>query len=152
MAICPSSIALKQTEESDWSYAGWRVVLAAHLGVMAGFGSLFVYTFSIFLKPLSSQFGWSREADSAWVPSRWAFARQRSAAPWTGSLPDELSCLAWQFLASDSPRWVFSVRACGSSMPPASGWVLLATAQPNWPIPGRLSPGFTNALAWPWPS
>src|SRR5579883_2447239 len=65
MAISPSSIALKQTEESDWSYAGWRVVLAAHLGVMAGFGSLFVYTFSIFLKPLSSQFGWSREAVSA---------------------------------------------------------------------------------------
>src|SRR5579885_2672878 len=58
MAISPSSIALKQTEESDWSYAGWRVV-------MAGFGSLFVYTFSIFLKPLSSQFGWSREAVSA---------------------------------------------------------------------------------------
>ncbi len=65
MAISPSSISLKQTEESDWSYAGWRVVLAAHLGVMAGFGSLFVYTFSIFLKPLSSQFGWSREAVSA---------------------------------------------------------------------------------------
>lgn len=40
-------------------------MLAANLGVMAGFGSLFVYTFSVFLKPLSAQFGWSREAVSA---------------------------------------------------------------------------------------
>lgn len=50
--------------ESDWSYRGWRVALAASLGVMASFGSLFVYTFSVFLKPLSGQFGWSREAVS----------------------------------------------------------------------------------------
>ena len=47
--------------ESDPSY-GWRVVLAACLGVMAGFGSLFVYTFSVFVKPLAGQFGWNREA------------------------------------------------------------------------------------------
>lgn len=32
---------------------------------MAGFGSLFVYTFTVFVKPLSSQFGWSREAVSS---------------------------------------------------------------------------------------
>jgi len=32
---------------------------------MAGFGSLFVYTFSVFVKPLSGQFGWNREAISA---------------------------------------------------------------------------------------
>jgi len=41
-----------------------RVVLAACLGVMAGFGSLFVYTFSVFVKPLAAEFGWSREAIS----------------------------------------------------------------------------------------
>jgi hypothetical protein len=46
--------------ESDLS--GWRVVLAACLGVMAAFGSLFVYTFSVFVKPLAAKFGWSREA------------------------------------------------------------------------------------------
>ena len=50
--------------ESDFSYYGWRVVLAACFGVMAGFGSLFVYTFSVFVKPLASQFGWTREAIS----------------------------------------------------------------------------------------
>jgi MFS family permease len=50
--------------EFDLSYYGWRVVLAACLGVMAGFGSLFVYTFAVFVKPLSAQFGWNREAIS----------------------------------------------------------------------------------------
>jgi MFS family permease len=50
--------------EVDFGYYGWRVVLAACLGVMAGFGSLFVYTFSVFVKPLAAEFGWSREAIS----------------------------------------------------------------------------------------
>src|SRR5580693_4978717 len=51
--------------EFDLCYYGWRVVLAACLGVMAGFGSLFVYTFSVFVKPLAAEFGWSREAISS---------------------------------------------------------------------------------------
>ncbi|HEY4903498.1 MAG TPA: MFS transporter [Candidatus Sulfotelmatobacter sp.] len=51
-------------DESPLSYYGWRVVLAACLGVMAGFGSLFVYTFAVFVKPLSAQFGWNRESIS----------------------------------------------------------------------------------------
>ncbi len=51
--------------EFDFAYYGWRVVLAACFGVMAGFGSLFVYTFSVFVKPLAAEFGWSREAISS---------------------------------------------------------------------------------------
>ena len=51
--------------ESDLDYYGWRVVIAACLGVMTGFGSLFVYTFSVFVKPLAAEFGWSREAVSS---------------------------------------------------------------------------------------
>jgi predicted MFS family arabinose efflux permease len=43
---------------------GWRVVAAAYFGVMVGFGSLLVFTFGIFLKPLSAEFGWSRESVS----------------------------------------------------------------------------------------
>jgi MFS family permease len=50
--------------EFDFRYYGWRVVLAACLGVMAGFGSLFVYTFTVFVKPLSATFGWNRESIS----------------------------------------------------------------------------------------
>jgi MFS family permease len=50
--------------EFDFAYYGWRVVLAACLGLMAGFGSLFVYTFAVFVKPLSAEFGWNRAAIS----------------------------------------------------------------------------------------
>jgi len=50
--------------ELDARYYGWRVVLAACLGVMGGFGSLFVYTFSVFVKPLGVVFGWNRESVS----------------------------------------------------------------------------------------
>ena len=46
-------------------YPGWLVVLAAYSGAMVSFGSLLVFTFSIFLKPLSGAFGWSRESVSA---------------------------------------------------------------------------------------
>ncbi len=37
---------------------------AAFFGVMAGFGSLVVFTFGVFLKPVSGEFGWSRETIS----------------------------------------------------------------------------------------
>ncbi len=50
--------------ESRPGYPGWRVVAAAHLGVMVSFGSLLVYTFGIFLKPLAAEFHWSREEAS----------------------------------------------------------------------------------------
>jgi MFS family permease len=60
----PAEITTSLTE-FDPDYYGWRVVLAACLGVMAGFGSLFVYTFSVFVKPLAAEFGWSREAISS---------------------------------------------------------------------------------------
>jgi MFS family permease len=50
--------------EMELGYYGWRVVLAACLGVMAGFGSLFVYTFAVFVKPLSAEFGWNRASIS----------------------------------------------------------------------------------------
>jgi len=43
---------------------GWRVVMEACFGVMAGFGSLFVYTFAVLVKPLSAAFGWNRESIS----------------------------------------------------------------------------------------
>ena len=43
---------------------GWLVVLAAFFGVMVSFGSLLVFTFGTFLKPLSAEFGWSRQAIS----------------------------------------------------------------------------------------
>lgn len=67
MILDPGKDSLAPTaplDENNLDYRGWRVVLAACMGVMAGFGSLFVYTFTVFVKPLAAQFGWSREAIS----------------------------------------------------------------------------------------
>ena len=58
------SVDAVSSEESQSGYFGWRAVLAACLGVMGGFGSLFVYTFNVFVKPLGAEFGWNREAIS----------------------------------------------------------------------------------------
>ena len=63
-ATYASSAAVEPATESSPGYYGWRVVLAAHLGVMVSFGSLVVFTFGVFLKPLTAEFGWSREAVS----------------------------------------------------------------------------------------
>ncbi|HEX4380995.1 MAG TPA: MFS transporter, partial [Candidatus Acidoferrum sp.] len=62
--VSTAAQAVSATEESQWGYYGWRVAFAACLGVMGGFGSLFVYTFTVFVKPLGAQFGWNREAVS----------------------------------------------------------------------------------------
>lgn len=51
--------------ESSSGYEGWRVAIAAAVGVFVSFASLLIYTFGIFLKPLTEEFGWSREAVSA---------------------------------------------------------------------------------------
>ena len=45
-------------------YPGWRVALAASGCVFVSFASLLVFTFSVFLKPLTQEFQWSREAVS----------------------------------------------------------------------------------------
>jgi MFS family permease len=45
-------------------FPGWRVALASSLASMAGFGSILIYSFGIFLKPLSVEFGWTRETIS----------------------------------------------------------------------------------------
>ncbi len=85
--------------ESSLGYAGWRVVLAGHCGVMMSFGSLLVFTFSVFLKPLTAEFGWGREE----VSRAFAIAAMTVAAssPFLGRLLDRgeprrvvLPCLA----------------------------------------------------------
>jgi predicted MFS family arabinose efflux permease len=62
-ALPPTATLAADTRGTD--AAGWRVVLAAYFGVMVSFGSLLVFSFSTFLKPLSNAFGWSRESVSA---------------------------------------------------------------------------------------
>ena len=65
VAMTPRADIAPGPSEFDLGYYGWRVMLAACLGVMAGFGALFVYPFSLFVKPLAADFGWNREAISS---------------------------------------------------------------------------------------
>jgi MFS family permease len=51
--------------ETDPGYEGWRVAVAASVGVFVSFASLLVYTFGVLLKPLAEEFAWSRESVSA---------------------------------------------------------------------------------------
>ena len=50
-------------DEGRLQYAGWRVAAASSVGVL--FASFFFLSFAVFLKPLSAEFGWTREAVSA---------------------------------------------------------------------------------------
>jgi MFS family permease len=54
-----------QIDESEIAYPGWKIVLAGFFGVMVSFAAIVPYTFGLFLKPLTSSFGWHREATSA---------------------------------------------------------------------------------------
>src|ERR1700753_2652825 len=49
-------------EESSIRYSGWGVLAAAFVGVMVSFAPIVPYTFSLFLGPLHTAFGWKREA------------------------------------------------------------------------------------------
>jgi MFS family permease len=62
--IAPVS-ANETGDELHLRYAGWKVVLAGFFGVMVSFAAVVPYTFGLFLKPLSLEFGWHRESLSA---------------------------------------------------------------------------------------
>ncbi len=49
------------TAESNWRYPGWRIVAVCHIGVLVGFATVFIYSFSLMVKPLQQEFGWNRE-------------------------------------------------------------------------------------------
>ena len=58
------SVPKSDMMERSLTYAGWRVTLAAFVGVMVSFAALVPYTFSLYLAPLQAEFGWKREAIS----------------------------------------------------------------------------------------
>jgi MFS family permease len=55
---------MRADPELQVGFPGWQVALASSIASMAGFGSILIYSFGIFLKPLSVEFGWTRETIS----------------------------------------------------------------------------------------
>jgi MFS family permease len=47
--------------ETRLSYPGWRVAAVCHIGVLTGFATVFIYSFSFMVQPLQHEFGWNRE-------------------------------------------------------------------------------------------
>jgi len=54
------SIEITYPAVSGLTGTGWPVVAASVVGLFFHFGSLLVVTFSLFIKPLSEQFNWTR--------------------------------------------------------------------------------------------
>ena len=61
--VLSPTLKTKAAEEPKGNRA--LILLTACCGVFAGFGSLFIYTFGVFLKPLAVEFGWSRSQISS---------------------------------------------------------------------------------------
>jgi MFS family permease len=53
--------AAVRSAESRLDYPGWRVAVVCHIGVLTGFATVFIYSFSFMVKPLGQAFGWDRE-------------------------------------------------------------------------------------------
>src|SRR3954451_23598324 len=54
-----------QSEENNFGYPGWKIAIYSAACIFVGFASMLVYTFGVFLKPLTAEFGWSRQSASA---------------------------------------------------------------------------------------
>lgn len=53
--------ATVRSAENRLDYPGWRVAVVCHIGVLTGFATVFIYSFSFMVKPLGQAFGWDRE-------------------------------------------------------------------------------------------
>jgi MFS family permease len=89
-------------DEGSLQYEGWRVAIASGTGVLLA--SFFFVSFAIFLKPLSAEFAWSRQAVSTAYGVMAIGAAL--AAPVVGHLLDR-----------HGPRWICApaVLAAGSA-------------------------------------
>src|SRR5436305_14942770 len=54
-----------QSEEKSFGYPGWKIAIYSAACIFVGFASMVVYTFGVFLKALTAEFGWSRQSASA---------------------------------------------------------------------------------------
>jgi MFS family permease len=84
----PTPSSTSRSNEGSLTYTGWRVTIAAFVGVMVSFAAIVPYTFSLFLSPLQLAFGWKREA----ISRGFALTALTVAAcsPFLGSLLDRL--------------------------------------------------------------
>ncbi|MGA2468321.1 MAG: MFS transporter [Thermodesulfobacteriota bacterium] len=93
MTVLPESKSIAH-QDSEISHYGWIVVGMAFLANLVVYG--LVYSFSVFLKPLASEFGWSRSVTAG-------------AFGFYGFLHTLLAVLAGRVCDRFGPRWVLSI-------------------------------------------
>jgi hypothetical protein len=59
MSSAPSAESVR-IAESRPGYPGWRVAAICHIGVLAGFATVFINSFSFMVQPMQHEFGWDR--------------------------------------------------------------------------------------------
>src|SRR5262245_25807389 len=52
--------AMTTPQTSSTIFYGWWIVLTAAIGLSMGYGPIVTFTFGVFFKPLSQEFGWTR--------------------------------------------------------------------------------------------
>jgi predicted MFS family arabinose efflux permease len=52
---------VEEPSENSLRYPGWRIVLSCHICVLVGFAAVFIYSFTLMVKPMQHEFGWNRE-------------------------------------------------------------------------------------------
>ena len=60
LTVTPTPSAIRAAE-THASYPGWRVAAVCHIGVLTGFATVFIYSFSFMIQPLQHAFGWNSE-------------------------------------------------------------------------------------------
>jgi MFS family permease len=96
---------------------GWRIILAALIGIAFGVTGLFFYSAGIFIKPVASELGWSRAAvSSVTVVAALSLA---ATAPFVGWVVDRLGV---------------RIVALASGIGLGAGFLLLSRAPPSMPV------------------
>ncbi len=73
-------------QNSGTIFHGWWIVLVAAIGLSMGYGPIVTFTFGVFFKPLSQEFGWNLALLLSALGSSLAFVR---------SLSELGSCRRW---------------------------------------------------------
>jgi MFS family permease len=77
---------LDLSAESRPGYPGWRVAAVCHIGVLTGFATVFINSFSFMVQPLQREFGWDRAQIS--LAFSFAAISVAFASPFMGKLFD----------------------------------------------------------------
>jgi MFS family permease len=88
---------------------GWRIVLGSLCGIAFGVTGLFFYSTGIFLRPVASEFGWTRASGS--MINLVAALTLAATAPFAGRIVDKVGARRVALLSSCQRPYVMALVA-----------------------------------------